>query len=75
MSWVWIALSIFGCVYVAMRLVRAGAHGIALAFVIVGTFGYTARSEDALWGPILSMAAATVIGLMAILWKASPEDR
>ena len=74
-SWVWIALSIILCLYMAMRLVRTGLQGVALVFGMLGMFGYAGVNEEAVWGPLASMIAATVIGLAASLWRASPEDR
>ena len=74
-SWVWIALSITCCLYVAMGLVRNGLQGTALVLGMLGTFGYAGVDEEAVWGPLLSMIAATAIGLVALLWRRSSEDR
>ena len=74
-SWVWIALSIICCLYMAMRLVRNGLQGMALVFGMLGLFGYAGVNEEAVWAPLLSIIAATVIGLVVLLWRTSPADR
>ena len=72
-SWVWIALSIICCFYMAMGLVRNGLQGTALVFGMLAMFGYAGANEESVWGPLLSMIAATVIGLVALLWRRSPD--
>ena len=73
-SWFWIALSIIWCLYLAMRLAKGGLQGAALVFGMLGTFGYASINEEALWGPLLAMVVATVIGLTVSLWTLPPED-
>ena len=73
-SWVWIALSIIICLYMAMRLVRNGLHGVALVLGLLVTFGYAGISEEAVWGPLLAVIAGTVVGLIPILRRTTPGD-
>ena len=73
-SWLWIALSIICSLYFAMRLVRNGVQGLALAVGALGLFAYAGVDEDGLWGPALSMMIATAIGLTVILWRVPPEN-
>ena len=73
-SWFWIALSIIWCLYLAMRLAKGGLQSAALVFGMLGTFGYASINEEALWGPLLAMVVATVIGLTVFLWTLPPED-
>jgi hypothetical protein len=75
LSWLWIALSIICCLYVAMRLVKNALHGAALPIALVGIFVYAGVDEEKVWGPLLAMIVAAAIGLVAALWRASPEDR
>ena len=74
-SWAWIALSIICCLYLALRMVKNGVQGMALVFGAIGTFTYAGVYEDAVLGPLITMIAAASIGLVALLWRASPEDR
>ncbi len=74
-SWVWIALSIILCLYMALGLARNGVQGTALVFGVPGMFGYAALNEDAVWGPLLSLIAATLIGLVVLLWRRSGKDQ
>jgi hypothetical protein len=73
-SWVWIALSIILCLFMAMRLVRSGLHGMALVLGLLLMFGYASVSEEAVWGPLLAVIVAAVIGLIPILWRTTPGD-
>ena len=74
-SWLWIALSIICCLYIAMRLAKSGLQGTALVFGMLGTFGYASINEEELWGPLFSLFVATVIGLTVFLWRRTPEDQ
>ena len=73
-SWLWIALSIIGSLYLALRLVRNGVQGTTLVLGALGMFAYAGLDEDRVWGPALSMMIATVIGLGVVLWRVSPEN-
>ena len=74
-SWLWIALSITCCVYLAMRVGRNGVQGIAVVLGALGMFVYAGVDEDRVWGPALSMMVATVIGLAMVLRRGSSENR
>ena len=74
-AWAWIALSIICCRYLALRMVKNGLQGMALVFGAVGMLRTLDVYKDAVLGPLIAMIAATAIGLVALLWRASPEDR
>jgi hypothetical protein len=74
-SWLWIALSITCCLYLAMRLGKNGVQSMAVVLGALGMFAYAGVDEDRVWGPALSMMAATFVGLAMVLRRRSPENR
>ena len=66
-SWVWIALNVLICTYLAARLVRNGLETGLLGLGLAGGFIYAARAEDALWGPMAAMGVGTVVAAMPAL--------
>lgn len=63
-SWAWIALSMAGCVYMAVRLSRTGAETAVLLAGLAGTFWWAAMDEEALWGPGAAVGVAAVVALI-----------
>ena len=60
-SWVWIALNVLICTYLAAKLVRSNLETGLLGLGLIGGFIYAARTEEALWGPITAITAATAV--------------
>ena len=74
-SGAWIALSGFACVYMALRLVRNGLEGTALAVGLAGAFLYAAPGEDAMWRPLLALIGATIAALVLAIRRRPKRGR
>ena len=66
-SWIWIALNVLICAYLAAKLVRSGLESGLLGLGLIGSFIYAARTEDALWGPLVAIMAATAVAALLTL--------
>ena len=66
-SWVWIALNVLVCTYLAARLVRNGLETGLLGLGLIGGFIYAARTEDTLFGPLAAIAVGTAVAAMPAL--------
>ena len=71
-SWIWIALNVLICTYLAAKLVRNGLEASLLGLGLIGGFSYASRAEDALWGPMAAMAVGTVVAAMPALRRERP---
>ena len=66
-SWIWLALNVLICTYLAAKLVRSGLETGLLGLGLIGGFIYAARTENALWGPIAAVMAATAVAAILAL--------
>ena len=74
-SWLWIALSIICCLYMAMRLVKNGLEGTTLVISLPVAFAYASHDEHRLWLPLLCMIVTALIALALILrWPRRDEQ-
>ena len=66
-SWIWIAASIFVCVYMAGKLTRnIGEVGVFLV-AAAAVFVYAAFGEHALWRPMAAAVVSTAIASVALV--------
>jgi hypothetical protein len=63
-SWVWIAVSIVACIYLALALVQSIYELVVVAGSMVAAFGVYATQEAVFWPSLAALAVGTVLALM-----------
>jgi hypothetical protein len=62
-SWLWIAVSTVGCMYLALSLLSSGFEVILVAGGLFVTFSFYATQESLFWSALVAWGVATAIAL------------
>ena len=73
-SWVWIAVSMFACVYLAVKLARNIGEAFVFVLALGGVFVYAAIGEPVLWKPMAAVVVSTVIAALALVVTSRAAD-
>ena len=72
-SWVWVALSIVLCFYIAIRSAQGWVESTLVFVAILAVFSYSTPNEDALWRPIAAALVGTIIAVVMSAGRSPAE--
>ena len=74
-SWVWIAISIIVCFYIALKSARGWIESTLVIVGILAVFGYSLPTEDALWRPLVATVGGSSVAVVLAVGRDSPEGQ